>query len=163
MTIRWAEKDDLQRLVEIFNYEVLNGTASFSIRPRTIEERAVWFEQHDRDKYPLIVAEVDKRVVGYASLSVYRDNDAYAATTELSIYVDHENRGRKIGEALMERLLHIAGENGKVHTVISVITADNLVSIRLHEKFGFRCCGATKEVGRKFDRWLDAVYYQLII
>ena len=82
MIIRWAEKSDLQSLVDIFNYEVLNGTASFSIRPRSLEERTVWFEQHDRGRSPLIVAEEDKRAVGYASLSVYRDNDAYAATVE---------------------------------------------------------------------------------
>ena len=87
MIIRWAEKSDLQSLVDIFNYEVLNVTASFSIRPRSLEERTVWFEQHDRGRFPLIVAEEDKRAVGYASLSVYRDNDAYAATVELSVYV----------------------------------------------------------------------------
>ena len=163
MIIRWAEQRDLQNLVDIFNYEVLNGTASFSIRPRTLEERTVWFEQHDRDVFPLIAAEEDGRAVGYASLSVYRDNDAYAETVELSVYVDHKYRGRKIGEALMAELLRIAKENGKVHAIVSVITADNKASIRLHEKFGFQYCGITREVGRKFDRWLDAVYYQLII
>ena len=163
MIIRWAEKSDLQSLVDIFNYEVLNGTASFSIRPRSLEERTVWFEQHDRGRFPLIVAEEDGRAVGYASLSVYRDNDAYAATVELSVYVDHEYRGRKIGDALMEELLRIAKENRKVHAIISVITADNAASIRLHEKFGFQFCGITREVGRKFGRWLDAAFYQLNI
>lgn len=163
MVIRWAEKSDLQRLVDIFNYEVQNGTSSFSIRPRTLEERTVWFEQHDRDAFPLIAAEEDGKAVGYASLSVYRDNDAYAATMELSVYVDHEYRGRKIGEALMTELIRIARENGKVHAIVSVITADNIASIRLHEKFGFVYCGVTKEVGWKFNRWLDAAYYQLII
>ena len=139
MIIRWAEKSDLQSLVDIFNYEVLNGTASFSIRPRSLEERTVWFEQHDRGRFPLIVAGEDKRAVGY------------------------EYRGRKIGDALMEELLRIAKENGEVHAIISVITADNAASIRLHEKFGFQFCGITREVGRKFGRWLDAAFYQLNI
>lgn len=163
MTIRWAEKSDLPRLADIFNYEVLHGTASFSIRPRTIGERTIWFEQHDRDRFPLIVSEDNERVTGYASLSVYRDNDAYAATAELSVYVDHEYRGRKTGEALMEELIRMARENGKIHAIVSVITADNVPSIRLHEKLGFRYCGVTAEVGFKFGRWLDAVYYQLIL
>ena len=163
MIIRWAEERDLQGMVEIFNYEVLNGTASFSIRPRTVEERRSWFEQHNRDECPLIVAEDDGVVACYASLSVYRDNDAYAPTKELSVYVANEYRGRKAGEALMTELLRIAGEKGNTHAIISVITSDNTASIRLHEKFGFECCGVTKEVGRKFDRWLDTLYYQLII
>lgn len=163
MIIRWAEKSDLQRLVDIFNYEVLNGTASFSIRPRTLEERKEWFDRHDRDTFPLIVAEEDERAVGYASLSVFRDNDAYAATTELSVYVEHEYQGRRIGEALMAELLRIARRNGKVHTVVSVITAENIASIRLHEKFGFTYSGVVREAGRKFDRWLDAAFYQLIL
>ncbi len=163
MEIRWAEESDLQGMVEIFNYEVLNGTASFSIRPRTVEERRAWFKQHNRDAFPLIVAEEDGVVAGYASLSVYRDNDAYAPTMELSVYVAHEYRGRKVGEALMTELLRIAREKGKTHAIISVITSDNTASIRLHEKFGFECCGVTKEVGQKFGRWLDTLFYQLII
>ena len=104
-------------------------------------------KQHDRGRFPLSWRREDKRAVGYASLSVYRDNDAYAATVELSVYVDHEYRGRKIGDALMEELLRIAKENGEVHAIISVITADNAASIRLHEKFGFQFCGITREVG----------------
>lgn len=163
MIIRWAEERDLQGMVEIFNYEVLNGTASFSIRPRTVEERKAWFEQHNRDEFPLIVAEENGKVAGYASLSVYRDNDAYAPTMELSVYVAHEYRGRKVGEALMTELLRIAREKGRAHAIVSVITSDNTASIRLHEKFGFEYCGVTKEVGRKFDRWLDTLFYQLII
>ncbi|MFR6332322.1 MAG: N-acetyltransferase family protein [Eisenbergiella sp.] len=95
--------------------------------------------------------------------SLFTRYDAYAATVELSVYVDHEYRGRKIGDALMEELLRIAKENGEVHAIISVITADNAASIRLHEKFGFQFCGITREVGRKFGRWLDAAFYQLNI
>ena len=129
MKIRWAEERDLQGMVEIFNYEVLNGTASFTIRPRTVEERRSWFEQHNRDEFPLIVAEEDGAVAGYASLSAYRDNDAYAPTMELSIYVAHEYKGRKVGEALMTELLRIAREKGRTHAIISVITSDNTVPL----------------------------------
>ena len=94
MIIRWAEKSDLQSLVDIFNYEVLNGTASFSIRPRSLEERTVWFEQHDRGRFPLIVAEEDKRAVGYASLSVYRDNDPHTLWSSQCMWIMNTGAGR---------------------------------------------------------------------
>lgn len=161
MEIRWAEKRDLERLTEIFNYEVVNATSSFARRPRTAEEREAWFEEHDWDTHPLIVAEMDGRVAGYASLSTFRSYEAYEASVELSVYVDSDVRGQGIGKALMEHILGMARENDRIHTVISVITGDNETSIRLHEKFGFDCCGTLKEVGFKFGRYLDAAFYQL--
>lgn len=163
MTIRWAEPGDLEKIVEIFNYEVLNGTSSFTIQPKTVEERRAWFEEHDRERHPLIVAEEEGAVIGYACLSPYRSYDAYASSAELSVYVDRNCRGRKAGHALMEHLLGLARENGKIHAVLSVITGDNKISMGLHEKFGFTCCGVTKEVGKKFGRYLDTAIYELIL
>lgn len=160
MNIRWAEESDLERLTEIYNYEVLNSTASFCIAPQTVEERRIWFQSHDRDVRPLLVAEEDGRAVGYASLSDYRSYEAYKATVELSVYVDHRYRGRGIGEALMRRLLELAEANEQIHMVVSVITGSNGPSIRLHEKLGFTYGGITHEVGRKFGTWLDVVYYE---
>lgn len=163
MVIRWAEPEDLEAIVEIFNYEIINGTSSFSIHPKTVEERRGWFEEHDKDTHPLIVAEEEGKVVGYASLSAYRSYDAYASSVELSVYVDRDHRGQSVGKSLMEHLLRLARENGKVHAVLSVITGDNEASMRLHEKFGFECCGVTREVGKKFGRYLDTAIYELIL
>lgn len=163
MVIRWAVPEDLEAIVEIFNYEIINGTSSFSIHPKTVEERRGWFEEHDKDTHPLIVAEEEGKVVGYASLSAYRSYDAYASSVELSVYVDRDHRGQSVGKSLMEHLLRLARENGKVHAVLSVITGDNEVSMRLHEKFGFECCGVTREVGKKFGRYLDTAIYELIL
>lgn len=160
MNIRWAREQDLERLTEIFNYEVVHSTASFCITPQTLEERRVWFQAHDRDARPLIVAEENGQAVGFASLSNYRAYEAYKATVELSVYVDHRYRGRGIGEALMRRLLKLAEEHDQIHVVVSVITGGNEPSIRLHEKMGFVYGGVTHQVGRKFGTWLDAVYYE---
>lgn len=163
MILRPARESDVQELLDIFNYEVEHSRATFSLRPRTFEERMQWFHEHSGGAHPLIVSEEDGRVTGYASLSVYRANDAYARTVELSIYVHHEYRGRKIGDALMKEILDIARREEGVHTVISVITSENLPSIRLHRKFGFTYCGTMKEVGLKFGRWMDIDNYQLIV
>lgn len=163
MEIRPAKESDVQELLDIFNYEVEHSRATFSLRPRTLEERMVWFHEHSGGPHPLIVAEEDGKVLGYASLSEYRSNDAYAKTVELSIYVHHDYRGRRIGDALMEGILAIARKEDGVHAVISVITSENEASIHLHRKFGFTFCGRMREVGQKFGRWMDIDNYELIV
>ena len=94
-TIRKAEAKDVPRLMDIYNYEVLHGTATFDIHPKDLSERMVWFQEHQERNHPLIVAEMeDGRVAGYASLSSYREKEAYAATAELSVYIAVECRGK---------------------------------------------------------------------
>lgn len=163
MKIRPADKRDIDSLLEIYNYEAVNSTAAFAIRPKTIEERMEWFDEHNRDHHPLIVAERDGRAVGYASLSKYRSGDAYDRTAELSVYVDHRYRGKGIGADLMSAIISIGKKEHFIHNVISVITSENEASVRLHEKFRFRYCGTIKEAGEKFGKWLDTDYYQLLL
>ncbi len=163
LTIRTAEERDLEALLDIYNYEVLHGTATFDIHPKTLEERRVWFLEHNIDNHPLIVAELDGAVAGYASLSSYRDKEAFAAAVELSVYVASDFRGRGVASALMESILQTARERQDIHTVISVITSGNEVSVRLHEKFGFTDCGTMIEVGEKFGKKLGIVNYQLMV
>lgn len=163
MKIRIAEQRDVNRLLEIYNYEILNSTATFAIRAKTLEEWETWFQEHNRNHHPLIVAEEGQEVAGYASLSEFRPGDAYGRTVELSVYVEKAYRGKRIGEKLMEEILRMAREDDGIHMVISVITSENEASIRLHKKLGFRYCGTWKEAGQKFGKWLDVDQYQLIV
>lgn len=163
MIIRTAAIKDMPRLLDIYNYEVLNGISTFDLHPRTMDERMEWFREHNIDNHPLIVAEVDGIAVGYASLSSYRPKEAYAATVELSVYVDPEYRGQGIARGLVADILSIARERDDIHTVISVITDGNDASVKLHEEFGFVFCGAMKEVGEKFGKFLGTVSYQLMV
>lgn len=162
LTIRTAETGDMERLLEIYNYEVENGVATFDLHPRTMEERMEWFRAHNVDNHPLIVAEVNGRVAGYASLSQYREKEAYAATVELSVYVAPECRRQGIAHALMKAILDEAKRRDDIHTVISVITEGNDASLRLHEEFGFAFCGTMREVGEKFGQKLGIVNMQLM-
>ena len=102
-------------------------------------------------------------MAGYDSLSAYREKEAYASTVELSIYVAPECRRQGIAAALMEFILQKAREDGRTHNVVSVITAGNEASIKLHERFGFTFCGTVTEVGTKFGRLLDIDNYSLIV
>lgn len=163
MIIRIAQETDLLELTDIYNYEVLKGTATFDVNPKTIEERREWFNSHNIDNHPLIVAEIEGHVAGYASLSPYRDKEAYTATVELSVYIGPEYRRRGAARNLIAEILREARERDDIHTVISVITGGNEASIRLHEEFGFTYCGAIKEAGTKFGKYLDIVNYQLMV
>lgn len=150
-------------MMEIFNYEVRNSTASFAITEQSYEERLAWFWSHGGERHPLIAAEQDGRVAGYACLSDYRPYEAYKGTAELSVYVSRDFRRQGIGEALMRELLDMARSCGKLHTVISVITGNNEASIRLHEKMGFSYCGTMHRAGEKFGQLLDIVNYEFLI
>lgn len=163
MIIRTAQEKDMPALLDIYNYEVEHGLATFDLNPKTMEERLLWFRAHNVGNHPLIVAEEDGKAVGYASLSSYRDKEAYEATVELSIYIDPAYRRRGIAGELAPAILKTAREREDIHTVISVITGGNEASIRLHERLGFVHCGTIREVGVKFGKLLDIENYQLMV
>nr|DAL96532.1 MAG TPA: Sortase [Caudoviricetes sp.] len=163
MIIRTAEEKDMPQLLDIYNYEVEHGYATFDLTPKNMEERMVWFREHNVENHPLIVAEEDGKAVGYASLSSYRPKEAYKTTVELSIYVDKDYRRKGIAGKLASNIIEIARDRDDVHTVISVITGGNEASCLLHEHLGFLHCGTMKEVGTKFGEKLDIHNYQIIL
>ena len=158
--IRLAGPQDLPRLLEIYNYEVLYGTATFDTKPMSLQQRRVWLDAHNKDNHPLIVAECDGQVLGYASLSTFNAKAAYDTSTELSVYVHQDARGQGNGRLLAESILQMATADPSTHRVYSLITADNEASIALHKKLGFRLVGTITEAGVKFGRWLDVTYWE---
>ncbi len=163
MQIRTARQEDLLELLEIYNYEVENGVATLDLTPRTVEEWQSWFERHNVENHPLIVAKIDGSVAGYASLSSYREKEAFRSTVELSIYVAPAFRRRGVAGALMADIIEQAKADERTHTVVSVITAGNEASRKLHEKFGFEFCGTIREVGVKFGEYRDIENYSLLV
>lgn len=163
MRIRKAEQKDLAALLDIYNYEVINGVSTLDLNPRTLTERQLWFDQHNVENHPLYIAEMDGCVAGYSSLSSYREKEAYKSTVELSIYISPDYRKRGIATALMGFILEEAKADARTHSVVSVITAGNEASCKLHEKFGFTFCGTVPQVGMKFGKFQDIVTYSLIV
>ena len=163
MRIRKAEQKDLVALLDIYNYEVINGVSTLDLNPRTLAERQIWFDQHNVENHPLYIAEIDGCVAGYSSLSSYREKEAYKSTVELSIYISPDYRKRGIATALMEFILEEAKADPRTHSVVSVITAGNEASCNLHKKFGFTFCGTVPQVGMKFGKFQDIVTYSLIV
>jgi L-amino acid N-acyltransferase len=160
-TIRKAEIRDLRAITEIYNEAILHTTATFDTATKTIEEQRVWYDKHSA-KYPVIVAEEDKRVVGWASLSQWSDRCAYADTAEASVYIKETDQRKGLGRALTEALLK-AGKEAKLHTVILRIGEGNTGSIKLAKSFGFKDIGTMKEVGKKFGKLLDVYLMQLML
>lgn len=163
MDIRPARREDVPELLDIYNYEVINGAATLDLNTRTLEEWYEWYDAHNKDNHPLIVGVEDGEITGYASLSEYRQKEAYKTTVELSIYVSPYHRKKGVGRALMAHILEIAKNDAGTHCVVSVITAGNEASTKLHAEFGFTCCGTIPEVGMKFGRMLDIENYALIV
>ncbi len=162
--IRHAEKRDLAGMLEIYNREVLCGTATFDLDPKTPDEWSLWFGSHDPAKgHPVLVADCGGAVAGYASLSPFRDKQAYAATAELSVYVAEGFRSRGAATLLIKAVADEARRAGVIHNIVSVITDGNGPSERLHDRLGFSRCGALPEVGEKFGKKLGVVFYSLIL
>ncbi|HEY82575.1 MAG TPA: N-acetyltransferase [Dehalococcoidia bacterium] len=160
MSIRQATLDDLDAITEIYNEAILKTVATFDTEPKTMEEQKRWFAGHG-PKYPIMVAEEDGLIVGWASLSMWSDRCAYADTAEISLYVRETHQGRGIGKKLLEAILH-EGEKAGLHTVVARITEGNAVSIHLFKSAGFEHIGVMREVGRKFGRLLDVHLLQKI-
>ena len=158
--IRSATDSDQQAIMEIYNDAVLNTTATFDTDPRTIEKQMEWFRKHKKN-HPVLVAENDNVIIGWASLSPWSDRCAYDTTVEISIYVHKDFRGQGIGSKLLE-IITLEGKKENNHTVISRISQGNETSIHLHEKFGYHHVGVMKEVGFKFGKFLDVYIMQLI-
>ena len=159
-TVRAARADDAEAIRAIYNEAVANSTATMDTEPRTPAQQAAWMAAHDGSRHPALVAvDTEGAVVGYASLSAYNPKPGYRTTAETSIYVHCDHRGRGVGRTLLEALVGEAERHGFC-SLVALITADNAVSLRLHERQGFVSAGTLARVARKFDRWIDVMFLQ---
>jgi phosphinothricin acetyltransferase len=162
ITIRNATENDLQATLDIYNEIIANSTAIFQYEPQTIEMRKAWFAEKKEKNYPVFVAEENNVIVGFSTFGQFRNWQAYQYSVENSVYVRADFRGRGIGKLLLQPLIEVAKEM-KLHTIIAGIVADNDSSLALHKQFGFVEVAHFKEVGYKFDKWLDLKFLQLIV
>jgi phosphinothricin acetyltransferase len=162
IAIRPATDSDAEAIRAIYNHYVLHDTCTFDTSEQLVEARLQWLKQHREDGLPVLVAEEDGAVIGWASLSRYHQRCAYKSSVEFSVYVDHRKHGRGVGITLVRELIQIARRDN-LHCVIGLICSENAGSLRMTKSLGFDICGELKEVGRKFDRWLNVTFVQLIL
>lgn len=150
-------------ILEIFNDAILHSTALYDYRPRTPENIRAWFQAKEAGGFPVIGVESEAgELMGFASYGSFRAFPAYKYTVEHSVYVEKNHRGKELGLALMQRLIESAREQD-LHVMVGGIDAANTASIELHRKLGFEYSGTIRQAGFKFGRWLDLVFYQLVL
>lgn len=152
---------DVAAINEIYNWYILNSVATFDIEPQTQEEKLRWFRE-TRHPHCIFVAEEDGEVVGFSCLRKFREKAAYDLTVENSVYMHHEKLRRGVGAQLMDRLVE-AGREGGFHSIMARISLPNEASVALHEAAGFTSAGVERQVGYKFERWIDVLIMQLLL
>jgi len=152
-----------EAILAIFNDAIMNSTALYDYKPRTMEMMATWFDAKSKGKYPVIGIENDAgELMGFGSYGTFRAWPAYKYSVEHSVYVDGRFRGHGIGKRLLQEIVSAAQGQG-YHLLVGVIDSTNAVSIRLHEALGFTHSGTIRQAGFKFGRWLDVAFYQLVL
>ena len=148
--------------MEIINYNIINSTSLYDYDVRTLEQQKSILEEKLKKGFPVIIAEINNKCVGFGMYSEFRFRQAYQFTVEHSVYVSNNFNGNGIGKLLLSALISLAKKQ-KLHTMIGVIDAENVASIEFHKNFGFEIAGTIKDSGFKFNRWLHSVFMQLIL
>ena len=161
VTIRHATPADAEAIRAIYNYEVEHETATFDLVPRSLEDQLAW-QNARQGAFCVFVAERDSEVVGFGALSPYKERAAYRTTVEDSVYVRRALARLGIGRVMLGHLLETAATGG-FHSVMARITTLSEGSIALHRAMGFELVGIEREVGRKFNRWLDVALMQYLV
>jgi phosphinothricin acetyltransferase len=159
--VRLATLEDAEAIRVIYNVEVTDATSTFDLVPRSLDDQRAWLAARSGAFAALVAVEGDD-VVGFASLSPYKDRAAYRTTVEDSVYVRRDRQSRGIGRVLLSQVLDVAAASG-FHAVIARIEASGEASRALHAACGFELVGIEREVGRKFNRWLDVAVMQCLV
>lgn len=151
------------QILDIFNDAILNSTALYDYKPRTMDNMKVWFEVKEKNNFPVIGLINEQNILlGFGSYGTFRVWPAYKYTVEHSLYIHPNYRGQGLGKILIGEILKNA-ERQNLHCLIAGIDSTNQASINLHTSFGFDFSGRIKHAGFKFNKWLDLDFYQLLL
>jgi L-amino acid N-acyltransferase len=165
LTVRDACVADARAIRDLYNALIPTTTVAWTETLETLQQRQAWLRRQQRGDYPVLVAEADGVVVGFASYGSFRGEGrwpGYRYTVEHSIHVEQPRWGTGIGSALMLALIERARSAG-IHVMVGAIDSDNTASLQFHERLGFSPVALMPQVGRKFERWLDLVLVQRLI
>ena len=162
MHVRLATLDDAEAIRDIYNPEVLTSTVTFDLVPRSLADQREWLRARSGAHAVVVAEDDDRHVLGFGSLSPYRDRPAYSTSVEDSVYVHRDHQGAGVGRALLGELVELSGAHG-FHTVMARIVGGHDASIALHASLGFETVGTEREIGRKFGKWLDVVVMQRML
>lgn len=148
--------------MEIYNREVLETVHTFDLHPRTIDEQRTYIEERSGGLVVLVAEDRDGSVVGFGSISFYRDRPGYRTSVENSVYVRPNNHRAGVGSALLDGLIENARNHG-FHAMFARIVDSQEASVELHRRHGFEMIGIEREAGRKFGKFRDVALMQLLL
>lgn len=151
---------DIAAITDIYAHHVRFGGASFELEPPSEDEMRTRWSKLVAEQFPWIAATEGERVVGYAYAGPYRPRRAYRYSVEDSVYLAPDAQGRGIGSRLLRSLIERCAERGDRQMIAVIGDSSNTASIALHARQGFVEAGRLRDVGRKFERWLDIVLMQ---
>jgi phosphinothricin acetyltransferase len=161
LLVRLATVEDASAIARIHNEGIADRVATFETEPRAaVQVAAALAEKGDR--YPTIVVVRDGEVVAWAGAGPYRNRAAYAGVAEHSVYVARSARGTGIGRVVLDGLCHAYAERG-FWKIVSRIFPENVASLALHERCGFRVVGVYRRHGRLDDEWRDCVIVERLL
>ena len=160
--VRDATDDDLSQILAIHNHHIENTVAIWRYDAETMLDRKTWLHDRRGGGYPVIVAAAGDEVFGYGSYGPFRVGAGYGRTVENSIYVRDDQQRRGVARALMVDLMSRAQAEGR-HVMVAGIGLPNDASVALHAALGFVDCGVVREIGWKFDQWLDLRFMQKML
>ncbi len=160
ITIRIAEYEDLESIRSILNDEIENGTAVYHYEKKSRIEMEEWFDEKTKNNFPIFVAEHNNQILGYTTYGTFRPHKGFQHTVEHSIYLSPNSVGHGIGQKLMKVLIEHAKQQN-FHIMLAFVDASNNASCQFHHKLGFKEVGILKEVGNKFNTWLDIKILEL--
>lgn len=158
--IRPALAADADAIAHIYNHYIRNTTVTFEETPVSAQEMTIRIEEFDAASLPWLVLELDGHVIGYTYASKWKGRCAYRFSVESTVYLDPAHTGRGLGTSLYAALFAAVRDKG-MHVAIGGIALPNAASVALHEKLGLEKVAHFKEVGFKFERWIDVGYWQL--
>jgi len=163
MKVTRCDRSHAGPMLDILNEVIVNSTAIYDYEPRTPAIMQAWWDAKENGNYPVVgVFGDDGALCGFTTYGPFRNWPAYKYSVEHSIYVEKSQRGRGLGRVLLGAIIAAAQEQ-QYHVMIGGIDSANAGSIALHEKFGFTRCADIRQAGFKFGRWLDLVFYQLLL
>ncbi len=162
IAIRPAEEKDLPEILEIYNHSILHTTSVYSYNPHTLEMRKKWFDEKMAAGHPVYVAISENKVAGFIAYGPFRAWPAYKYTVEHSVHIHPDFRRQGIAKSLLEKMIDAARTNN-IHAIIAGIDSANIPSIKLHAQFNFKEVAHFKEVGYKFNKWLDLIFMELVL
>lgn len=156
-----AKREDVNAMLDLYNYYIVNSTATFDLEEIS-EEKFLQRVKIEDANYKTYIVSLNNVMIGFCFYIPYRENPAYDVTVEIGIYIKPEYTGKRYGEKIVGHLEAIIREKN-FKNIIASISSDNTPSISLFKRLGFRQCADYREIAYKHDHYVGIIDFQCVL